>query len=242
MAVRITTFQPTKSLINSTMTAAILAKLNAFLSLPLVAVRVVGTVFAVINLAKLDEWVLVFYGVVAAGCVLLVFFLFGLANMARMARVYGFGPAKESENTEKYDDDEEMYNKAFFRTGFFDFCFAVAIAVTCTAVLLFFMKQVDARSLAPALMAPTLILSFSAVSLPAALFDKTMRFSAAFFGQWAYLLAVIAILFFGFALTEAILLLSVVMLVGAGLTQAEVRFRQREMNKILQDEEPEEYP
>jgi len=198
------------------MTASIPVKLIHFLLyMPLLWMRVFGTLQAVIVLAILGEWMLIFYGVIATGVAWHVFAFFG----------HGV--------TFRKDMDTEIL-KAIFRTGIPNFRIAVMMASTCAAVLFFFVEQADARSLMPAL-----ILSFSVVSWSVVSFNM-LHFILYIFVQLAHLLAVIAMIFFGFSLTEAILLLSVVILAGAGLSQAGVDFHQREVHKYGRGESPDE--
>ena len=179
------------------------AKLVSILSVPLWLINIFGGIVSGIWLIILGQWGIIGFGIAAL-------FVSGIGlGIALMPGILFSGPAAIL---------HEKGNKfGFYFLGFLSALYTILVlTVWCILVLYFFVKHADISSIIP-----VLIWSYGVAIGPIAwMAQKEMQegneFSmiATFFIQVAYLLSIIAILFFRVSLTDVIVFFGLIMLIG----------------------------
>ncbi len=178
-------------------------KLISVFSVPLSLLNVFGGIVSGIWLIILGKWGIIGFGIVAL-------FISGIGlGIALMPGMLFSGPAAML---------HEKGNKiGFYFFGFLSALYTILVlTIWCILVLYFFVKQANTNSIIP-----VLLWSYGVAVGPIAwMAQKEMQggneysMIATFFIQVAYLVSIIAILFFRVTLIDVIVLFSLIMLIG----------------------------
>lgn len=179
------------------------ANLATVLAVPLGLINMLGGIVSGIWLAILGEWGIIGYGIAAL-------FVSGIGlGLAMVPGLLLAAPAAAL---------LEKGNKfGFYFFGFLSALYTIAVlTVWCIAVLFFFTKQANADSIIP-----ILIWSYGVATGPIAWMAQNemqggneYSMISTFFAQAAYILVIIAILFFRVSLLDVTVLFGVVMFIG----------------------------
>lgn len=180
------------------------SKFAAVLAVPLGLLNMLGGIIAGIWLAVLGKWGIIGYGVAAlfvSGFALGIAMMPGLLFAAPAALLHKKG------------------NKlGFYFFGFLGALYTVAIITAwCIAVLYFFVRQANSDSIIP-----ILLWSYGVATGPMGwLTQKEVQGGggvsatiATFFAQVAYVIVILAVLFFSVSLVDVIILFGAIMVVG----------------------------
>lgn len=178
------------------------AKLASVLSVPLWFINIFGGVVSGIWLAILGEWGIIGYGIVAL-------FISGIGiSIALMPGMLFAAPAAILH--------EKGHKIGFYFFGFLSALYTILVlTVWCILVLYFFVKQANVDSIIP-----ILLWSYGVAIGPIAwMAQKEMQggneysMISTFFVQVAYLMAIIAILFFKVTLIDVIIMFGLIMFI-----------------------------
>jgi len=179
-------------------------KLAAALSVPLGLLNMLGGIVAGIWLAILGEWGIIGYGIVAL-------FVSGFGLGLAMAPGLLFAAPAAALH-------EKGHKLGFYFFGFLGALYTVAVLTAwCIAVLYFFARQADSSSVFP-----ILLWSYGVATGPIAwMAHKEAQggggegaMISTFFAQVAYVLVILAVLFFRVSIVDVAVLFGAIMIVG----------------------------